>query len=271
MSSRSSSSSIPIPSAVCYSRSRGLFLATAAATILSSSQVLAFVPQQAAHNHRRQGPISSRLPSSVSYQGPDDSAANGARVLPTAVAATSYPPPAPGRSTTSSNDDDDKSLSSAKSILAARTEEITNLRTNQAEQLTKISELTASLASAHGNAADDNNILKESQADLTQGLETVAKLIADVNDASVKLREVEVLRMEAVAALEDAEGIAAAAAAAGSVVVDVSDAVDEGLDAVDAVINANGVNGNSAATAEAAIQVGSLRPYYMICISLRPV
>ena len=254
--------------------------------ILSPSRTLAFVPRQTRaaqnylHRHSPAASSSSRLPSSLSYaQDADDSNNGRPKASASASAATTYPPPAPGRST---SDDDgngndlQQSISSAKSILEARTEEINALRSSQAEQLVKISELTASLASSHAKAGaiasspknnnssnnrnnSKNNNLIESQAELSQGLDAVSKLIAEVSDVGSKLREVEVLRMEAVAALEDAESIAATAAANGSVVVEEDSAdkvLDDDLDAVEAIIYGTGAD-----TAEPALQVSSHNIY----------
>jgi len=239
--------------------------------------VSAFGPSHAAQgSYGQQLPTSgtrsssSRLPSSLSYaqEADDPNARPSTAAAAAAAAATAYPPPAPGRTTTGGSDKDDlqQSISSARAILEARTDEISTLRSSQAEQLTKISELTANLAKSHAGVAaasndDVKNNLIESQADLAQDLGTVTKLISEVTDVGTKLREVEVLRMEAVAALEDAESIAATATATAadaaneiSVVQDAAEKVlEEDLDAVEAIIY-----GSGEATAEPAIQIAKL-------------
>ena len=160
MTTRPQSSS----TAVCPHRRGGLFLAASTALLVlsSSSQILAFSPSHAAQGNCRHLPArsrsSSRLPSSLSYaQEADDSNArpSTAAAAAAASAATAYPPPAPGRTTGGSDDKDDngadlqQSISSARAIMEARTDEINTLRSSQAEQLTKISELTANLAKSH--------------------------------------------------------------------------------------------------------------------------
>lgn len=238
----------PLTSRLSFCRRRGILLATIATIAValgSSLPVFAFVPQT--QKKLASSSSGSRLPSSASYAAdqPDNSTANG--IASSALKASTFAPPAAGRSATNDDDDDDQredeTTAAARTLLASKTEQVATLRAAQAEQLERISELTSNLANVHGDTDKLYTDLVKSQADLVKGLDEVTKLISEVSDATGTLTEMEVQRMEAMAALENMVGSAVAEEAV----------AEEGEEDEEVIVNSS-----------AAVQVRVSKIYHML-------
>ena len=238
----------PLTSRLSFCRRRGILLATIATIAValgSSLPVFAFVPQT--QKNLASSSSGSRLPSSASYAAdqPDNSTANG--IASSALKASTFAPPAAGRSATNDDDDDDQredeTTAAARTLLASKTEQVATLRAAQAEQLERISELTSNLANVHGDTDKLYTDLVKSQADLVKGLDEVTKLISEVSDATGTLTEMEVQRMEAMAALENIVGSAVAEEAV----------AEEGEEDEEVIVNSS-----------AAVQVRVSKIYHML-------
>ena len=100
-------------------------------------------------------------------------------------------------------------LAEARADLAARSDEVAAIIEAQSLSLGQISALAADLAAREGSDLP----LAERQDGLSVGLEQVAQLVAEASEAGLAIRKAEARRVEALALVEQMEGLMADAAA----------------------------------------------------------